>query len=63
MLARISQQLAMAAAEVDWGGTTWGGLYKEVIKGIHQNDITVKGYFVIRHALTAEELEPQDYDQ
>ncbi len=50
------------AAEVDWGGATWGGLYNEVIKGIHKNDVTVKGYFVIRHALTAEELEAQDYD-
>lgn len=50
------------AAQVDWGGATWGGLYKEVIKGIHKNDITVKGYFVIRHALTAEELESQSYD-
>jgi hypothetical protein len=50
------------AAEVDWGGTTWGGLYKEVIKGIHKNDITVKGYFVIRHALTTAELEDQAYD-
>ncbi|MBC8447964.1 MAG: hypothetical protein H8D78_09455 [Chloroflexi bacterium] len=50
------------AAEVDWGGATWGGLYKEVIKGIHKNDITVKGYFVIRHALMAEELEDQPYD-
>jgi hypothetical protein len=54
---------AALAAEVDWGGATWGGLYKEVIKGIHMNDITVKGYFVIRHALTVEELEPQEYDQ
>ncbi len=50
------------AAEVDWGGTTWGGLYKEVIKGLHKNDVTVKGYFVIRHALMADELEDQPYD-
>jgi hypothetical protein len=51
------------AAELDWGGVVWGGLYKEVIQGIHQNDITVKGYFVIRHALSWEDLTPQAYDQ
>jgi len=51
------------ATRLDWGGTTWGGLYKEVIKGIHKNDITVKGYFVIRQALTAEALTAQPYDQ
>jgi hypothetical protein len=50
------------AAQMDWGGATWGGLYKEVIKGIHKNDITVKGYFVIQQVLTADELEPQSYD-
>jgi hypothetical protein len=51
------------AIELDWGGQTYGGLYTEVIKGIHINDITVKGFFVIRQALTGEELIAQDYDK
>ncbi len=50
------------AIKLDWGGTVWGGLYREVIKGIHQNDITVKGYFVIRQALPWEKLDKQPYD-
>lgn len=49
-------------AELDWGGATWGGLYTEVIEGIHKNDITVQGYFIVRQALTEEELDAQDYD-
>jgi hypothetical protein len=50
------------AAQVDWGGATWGGTYQEVIEGLHNHDITVKGYFVIRHVL-AGELEVQPYDR
>jgi hypothetical protein len=46
----------------DWGGKVYGGLYQEVIKGIHLNDITVKGYFIIRQALPWEELDVQPYD-
>ena len=54
---------AEEAAELDWGGVNWGGLYREVIKGLHKNDITVKGYFVIRRVLTGDQLRPQSYDQ
>ncbi|MDQ1300362.1 MAG: SdrD protein, partial [Chloroflexota bacterium] len=50
---------AAEAAALDWGGATWGGNYREVYKGLHKNDITVKGYFVIRQALTADQLQPQ----
>jgi hypothetical protein len=50
------------AIKLDWGGEMYGGLYTEVIKGIHVNDITVKGYFVIRQVLTGEKLEQQAYD-
>jgi len=50
------------AIKMDWGGEVYGGLYQEVIKGIHQNDITVKGYFVIRQALPWEKLISQPYD-
>jgi hypothetical protein len=50
------------AVELDWGGMTWGGLYKEVVQGIHKNAITARGYFVLQHVLLAEDLEPQDYD-
>ncbi|NOZ72072.1 MAG: hypothetical protein GXP38_09185 [Chloroflexi bacterium] len=51
------------AANLDWGGGVWGGLYKEVISGIHKNDITVRGYFIIKHILAWEDLTPQSYDQ
>ena len=51
------------ALKLDWGGQTYGGLYTEVIKGIHVNDITVKGFFVIRQALTGEELIAGVYDK
>jgi len=54
---------ATVAANLDWGGGVWGGRYKETIEGIHINDITVKGYFIIRHALTLSDLTPQAYDQ
>lgn len=50
------------AVRLDWGGTVWGGLYREVIKGLHKNDITVKGYFVIRQVMPGERLERQPYD-
>lgn len=50
------------AVEVDWGGQVWGGLYQEVIQGIHKNPITVKGYFVIQHTLTQDQLTAQLYD-
>ena len=49
-------------SKFDWGGQVYGGLYQEVIKGIHVNDITVKGYFVIRQALPWEKLMQQPYD-
>lgn len=49
-------------AQVDWGGVTWGGTFKEVVQGIHKNDITVRGYFVIRQILTADQLREQPYD-
>ncbi|GEM_PF-2540966 len=51
------------AIRLDWGGTVWGGLYREVIKGLHKNDITVKGYFVIRQVMPWEELDVQPYDR
>ena len=54
---------AADAIEHDWGGEVYGGLYTEVIDGIHINDITVKGAFVIRQVLTSEELIAQDYDK
>jgi hypothetical protein len=50
------------AIKLDWGGEVYGGLYTEVIKGIHVNDITVKGIFVIRQVLTGDELTQQAYD-
>ena len=50
------------AVRLDWGGTVWGGLYREVIKGLHKNDITVKGYFVIRQVAPWEQLKRQPYD-
>ena len=51
------------AIAYDWGGQMYGGLYQEVIQGIHLNDITVKGHFVIHQVLTGEELIAQDYDK
>jgi len=51
------------AATVDWGGATWGGTYREVIDGLHQNTITARGYFVIQRVLTAGQLVGQDYDK
>ncbi len=51
------------AIKVDWGGAVWGGLYQEVIQGVHKNPITVKGYFVIQHALTEAQLTAQPYDR
>jgi hypothetical protein len=50
------------AIEVDWGGMTWGGLYQEVVQGIHKNAITASGYFVVSHILMADDLQPQPYD-
>ncbi|MCB0113899.1 MAG: hypothetical protein KDD84_07405, partial [Caldilineaceae bacterium] len=50
------------ALDLDWGGMTWGGLYKEVVQGIHKNAITARGYFVIQHVLMAEDMETQEYD-
>ncbi len=40
----------------------WGGYYREVIKGLHQNDITVSGIFIIRHVLPIDQMAPQPYD-
>ncbi len=50
------------AIRLDWGGAVWGGLYREVIQGLHKNDITVKGYFVIRQVAPWEKLNAQPYD-
>lgn len=50
------------AIEVDWGGAVWGGLYQEVVQGVHKNPITVKGYFIIQHTLTQDQLIAQSYD-
>lgn len=55
-------EAAEAALKLDWGGMTWGGLYKEVVQGIHKNAITARGYFVIQHVLMAEDLQAQEYD-
>lgn len=55
-------EIAALAADLDWGGATWGGTYEEVMSGLHKNDITVGGYFIIRHVLTEAELIDQDYD-
>ncbi len=49
--------------EVDWGGATWGGLYQEVLSGVHKNAITVQGHFVVRHVLAADKLKEQPYDR
>jgi SdrD B-like domain len=57
-----TDEVQKLAAELDWGGLNWGGVYTEVLEGLHQNDITVKGYFVIRHSLPCDELLQQDYD-
>ncbi len=57
-----TDEVQKLAAELDWGGLNWGGLYTEVLEGLHQNDITVKGYFVIRHTLSCDALLRQDYD-
>lgn len=50
------------AVQVDWGGAVWGGLYQEVIQGVHKNPITVKGYFVIQQTLTQDQMIAQSYD-
>lgn len=50
------------AQQVGWGSEMWGGYYREVIKGLHKNDITVSGIFIIRHVLPLEEMAPQPYD-
>ena len=57
-----AEQAAAMAAQLDWGGQNWGGNYTEIIEGLHQNDITVKGYFIIRHLITGADLLAQDYD-
>ncbi len=58
-----AEEIERLSSESDWGGENWGGDYAEVIEGLHQNDITVKGYFVIHHALAGDALTEQDYDQ
>ena len=55
-------ELQAMVVEADWGGMAWGGRYKEVISGIHRNDITVEGTFVIRQVLTGNQLRKQPYD-
>ena len=50
------------AIEYDWGSQVYGGLYQEVIQGIHLNDITVKGYFIIQQVSPWEKLKQQPYD-
>ncbi len=54
---------AATAAAVDWGGTTWGGTYREVIDGLHQNTLTARGYFIIQRVLSADQLVTQDYEK
>lgn len=51
------------AQQVGWGGEMWGGTYCEVIKGLHKNDITVSGIFIIRHVLPLDQMAPQPYDE
>ncbi len=51
------------AKALDWGGSVWGGEYREVVEGLHQNSITARGYFVIRHVLPTSELDKQEYDR
>lgn len=58
-----AEEIERLSGELDWGGENWGGDYAEVIEGLHQNDITVKGYFVIHHALAGDALTKQDYDK
>ncbi len=58
-----AEEIQRLSDESDWGGENWGGDYAEVIEGLHQNDITVKGYFVIHHALAGDALTAQDYDK
>ena len=57
-----TEETEKLAAQLDWGGLNWGGIYTEVLEGLHQNDITVKGYFVVRHTLACDELRKQEYD-
>ena len=57
-----AEEAAALEADVDWGGAAWGGRYQEVLSGLHINDITVKGYFVIRHVLAGDRLSAQAYD-
>ena len=40
----------------------WQGRFAQSVDYIHKNDITVKGYFVIRQALPWEKLISQPYD-
>ena len=56
-----AEQIMQLDRDLDWKGKTWGGLYSEVIKGIHKHDITVEGHFIIRHII-AGDLEAQSYD-
>ncbi len=60
--AGASADLQKLSDQVDWGGMNWGGNYTEVLENLHQNDITVKGYFVLRHMLAGDKLIAQDYD-
>jgi hypothetical protein len=48
---------------MDWGGAVWGGEYREVVDNLNKNAITARGYFVIRHVLTADQLVKQEYDK
>lgn len=58
-----TEEVQALSSQLDWGGQNWGGDYTEVIEGLHQNDITVKGYFIIRHALPGDALIAQDFDK
>jgi len=58
-----ADELHDLVVEIDWGGAAWGGRYKEVISGVHKNDITVEGAFVIRQVLTGDQLRKQPFDQ
>jgi hypothetical protein len=62
-MAMTDEEVQALSSQLDWGGQNWGGDYAEVIEGLHQNDITVKGYFIIRHALPGDALIAQDFDK
>ena len=57
----ITETQALATS-VGWGSEMWGGYYREVLKGLHKNDISVSGIFMIRKVLPTDQMAPQPYD-